>query len=520
MRTRYTLLAIGILFVTTALTACGQSHEHTWKDASCTEAKVCTECGETEGEALGHKWTEATCVEPKTCSVCGETEGTALDHKWTEARCVEPKTCSVCGETEGEALGHDLTSPTFEEPATCKICGTTEGGKYVLEEYDMGFLGKNSFATRNNRFVDMYLEYGLIRATIYDMEGNVVGTVELSDDAYTGASYWTKANCIMLKGFSSKGNVAKAFDCDGNEIDMPSEVVESLNTSIEVPDVNIYECWDDNWDFIGALDYENKKWIDKEIYGESTQSLPHKSSSYEINASMVLREPYLVYTDSEWGYIDKDGNILGMYADTSGFSNDGIAFVSEDGKSYSAIDRDFNVIGVNLIDGAEADTLGGHIFKFEDSKGTKKYYRVVMEEVAEESAESESGEANSEENFEVENEANSENSSSAKGETVNIDDIKENKTILTVGTIIEVPEGNEVGINYYSAESRSLLGSSDSGNQYTNTIEVGGDYYNTYDGTTQEDIRKVEKWYVTKIKRDSYIIWVEDAEPLHGWSGE
>ena len=86
-----------------------------------------------------------------------------------------------------------------------------------------------------------------------------------------------------------------------------------------------------------------------------------------------------------------------------------------------------------------------------------------------------------------------------------------------MGTIIEVPEGNEVDINYYSAESRSLLGSSNTSN---NTIEVGGDYYNTYDGTTQEDIRKVGKWYVVKVERDSYRIWVEDSEPLHGWKGE
>ncbi|MGN0611570.1 MAG: hypothetical protein ACI4JI_07270 [Ruminiclostridium sp.] len=33
-------------------TACG--HEHTFADATCTEPKTCTECGETEGEALGH----------------------------------------------------------------------------------------------------------------------------------------------------------------------------------------------------------------------------------------------------------------------------------------------------------------------------------------------------------------------------------------------------------------------------------------------------------------------------------
>ena len=47
------------------LTACG--HEHTFSEATCTEPKTCTECGEIEGEALGHT------VEVGTCANCNET---------------------------------------------------------------------------------------------------------------------------------------------------------------------------------------------------------------------------------------------------------------------------------------------------------------------------------------------------------------------------------------------------------------------------------------------------------------
>ena len=43
-----TSLIVSILF------ACG--HEHVWTDATCTTPKTCSECGETEGEALGHTW--------------------------------------------------------------------------------------------------------------------------------------------------------------------------------------------------------------------------------------------------------------------------------------------------------------------------------------------------------------------------------------------------------------------------------------------------------------------------------
>lgn len=124
MKRRY-LLILGVLFVFCMLTGCECKHE--WAEATCTEPKTCTKCGETEGEALGHSWVDATCTEPKTCSVCGATEGDPIGHKWSEATCTEPKTCSVCGETEGEPLGHDWTPATCTEPKTCTRCKDTEG---------------------------------------------------------------------------------------------------------------------------------------------------------------------------------------------------------------------------------------------------------------------------------------------------------------------------------------------------------------------------------------------------------
>ena len=102
-------------------------HEHVWEDATCTEPRICSVCGETEGEPLGHTWEDATCTEPRTCSVCGETEGEPLGHTWEEATCTAPKTCSVCGETEGKPLGHTWEEATCTAPKTCSACGETEG---------------------------------------------------------------------------------------------------------------------------------------------------------------------------------------------------------------------------------------------------------------------------------------------------------------------------------------------------------------------------------------------------------
>ena len=113
---------------------CGCCLNHEWADATCTEPKTCTKCGETEGEPLGHKWVDATCTKPKTCSVCGETEGEPLGHTWEDATCTEPKTCSICGKTEGKPINHEYEW-TVEKEATyldegretgvCKFCGDT-----------------------------------------------------------------------------------------------------------------------------------------------------------------------------------------------------------------------------------------------------------------------------------------------------------------------------------------------------------------------------------------------------------
>ena len=134
------------------LTICACGHLHTWDAANCISPKTCSECGETQGEALGHTWKDATCTAAKTCAACGETQGEALGHTWKDATCTAARTCTACGETQGEALGHDtvgltctndatcsrcnalirapghdLTEATCNKPAKCKVCGETQG---------------------------------------------------------------------------------------------------------------------------------------------------------------------------------------------------------------------------------------------------------------------------------------------------------------------------------------------------------------------------------------------------------
>ena len=117
--------AVVLLTLCLLLSACG--HTHTWQAASCTSPKICPECGETEGEALGHDWLDATCLDAKVCTVCLQTMGSPLGHRWQDASCTTAKTCSTCGIAEGQALGHTWNPATCIAPETCSVCGESQG---------------------------------------------------------------------------------------------------------------------------------------------------------------------------------------------------------------------------------------------------------------------------------------------------------------------------------------------------------------------------------------------------------
>lgn len=103
------LLCILLILV---LSACSCKHE--WAEATCTEPKTCTKCGETEGEALGHDWGDWEIEKRATAAA----EGTKIS------------TCSRCGETKTESYkiesfienGHLLLTPAeFCERLTEKL---------------------------------------------------------------------------------------------------------------------------------------------------------------------------------------------------------------------------------------------------------------------------------------------------------------------------------------------------------------------------------------------------------------
>lgn len=114
-----------IFLLSMSLTACGKC-EHEWVEATCTEPKTCSKCGETEGEPIGHEWVEATCEEPMTCKKCGSTDGKPLGHISSELTCTQGGVCERCGKELGP-LGHEWVEATCTEPKKCNRCGETDG---------------------------------------------------------------------------------------------------------------------------------------------------------------------------------------------------------------------------------------------------------------------------------------------------------------------------------------------------------------------------------------------------------
>lgn len=125
-------------------------HTHTWEDATCLKAKTCSDCGETQGKALGHDFKGTSCTTDGKCSRCDEIEKAtghqykdgvcktcgdkkeedskapeAHTHTWVEATCLAPKTCSGCGETTGKTVAHTKVPATCAVGEICTVCKTT-----------------------------------------------------------------------------------------------------------------------------------------------------------------------------------------------------------------------------------------------------------------------------------------------------------------------------------------------------------------------------------------------------------
>ncbi len=177
----------------------GDTHQHTFSDATCTEPATCTGCGVTEGAPLGHSEVIDAAV-AATCTETGLTEG---------------KHCSVCDEVlvaqeTVPAKGHNYK--TIVTAPTCTVAGFTTytcscGDTYVADEV----------AATDHTFVDSKCECGAdyvapekVWTLVTELKtGDLILIANpaygklLSADKVSAGSYYNKGVAYSADDFSS-----------------------------------------------------------------------------------------------------------------------------------------------------------------------------------------------------------------------------------------------------------------------------------------------------------------------------
>lgn len=123
-RKNFLILMVFFLFIVFCVSCTKNNHK--WKDATCEEPKLCTECGATEGNPLGHNFLDWHITKQPTtyekgeecryCSRCNKKETRILEelsseciHEFLDATCTTPKKCKNCGIEEGLPSEHQFS---------------------------------------------------------------------------------------------------------------------------------------------------------------------------------------------------------------------------------------------------------------------------------------------------------------------------------------------------------------------------------------------------------------------------
>ncbi len=205
--------------------------------------------GHTEGKTTYETTKEATCSETgiqtatTKCSVCGdtiktvETEIPLKAHTWKDATCTEAKTCTVCGATEGEALGHDYKATVT--PPTCTSKGYTT---YDCSRCDSSYvenetaLAPHTEATREENRVEATCEtdgsYDLVKycSVCKAVINTEAKTIEATGHNYDAGVETTPATCTT--------DGVKTFTCQNDNKHTYTEKINKLgHTEEEIPAV-------------------------------------------------------------------------------------------------------------------------------------------------------------------------------------------------------------------------------------------------------------------------------------------
>ena len=367
--------------------------KHDWQEATCEEPETCSKCGKTRGEELGHDWEKATCEKPKTCKRCGETKGKELGHDWIEATCESPKTCKRCDKTEGEPLEHEWTFATVNEPKHCINCGKTEGDPVSVEMISMDDItggGWDYVCAYEDSIVCAKQKGNEVKAGFYDYNGAVLNEISYSIANANSWSYTMPSDINNKIGLQTTlfdrndNGTIRLYDPRGNElkdIDIKYPFSYSYMYLSRVADDQRYlaEVNAENNQIAYWLDTETLELIDAKKQNHVLWGIDYDydASRYSYITRMINGGMSGFFVgdadETHWGYLDEDQNEIAMYKDATEFNIYGYALVSNDGNSYDIIDKDFNVVGENVIQGEGAYLRSGNspVFAVKTASGYK-----------------------------------------------------------------------------------------------------------------------------------------------------
>lgn len=220
-------IIISIVLVLSLVAGCGCSHdwvESSRIDSTCTtDGKVvytCSKCNETKEEVIKgeHNWVEATCTEPKHCTKCGEIEGEALGHTTVSGK------CDRCGQNVTLSLGSSFDFDDLTITIGDSYTFTTV--KNQFSEYNKSTVIRVPVTVKNNKDESHQLNmfyykfYGPQGVELNNVSSYFDDEVGWAGEMRSGASY-TKAFYILYDG---NGTYAIEFNNWSDEFVVEFEV--------------------------------------------------------------------------------------------------------------------------------------------------------------------------------------------------------------------------------------------------------------------------------------------------------
>lgn len=223
-------LALVMLF---GLSGCQCKHE--WTDADCINPRLCTRCGEADGEALGHTWSDANYQDPESCTVCGETQGAPLTPAFEEHGLtvnLHENRHYIDRASSGEYLsfepvgGFPYLTTCYDNPAA-KTTGELYVCNYRIFESDDTHLAYEGYEWRAVDFEIVYCDdkaqrYGYTTVTChenyYDIEGWDNSLTESTDTPWGYlAEQASSYSCLTISYHGKDYLVPVIWENEGND---------------------------------------------------------------------------------------------------------------------------------------------------------------------------------------------------------------------------------------------------------------------------------------------------------------